>query len=349
MSASKPSPSASFSPFSTTTPSRAEAIAAATEPAGPLTFSLTTPDELSKQRQPSSKCAVLFLTEEAAATKAVDLSPFQQALPASSVSLTPSTWQDFTGKAKQSLFLYPSSASSIPRLLLIGLGKAADVTPLSLRSAAHTTLTQLKQHRIHTATLALPHTTPAPLDAVLDLFTRTIILSNHTFARYLTVKTADNAKLHSVRHCTFLLPTFSSTSASTLLRAQVIAESQLMARELINDRGDAITPSVMEAFAQLLASTHSLPLKVVKGEDLVAEDLYLISAVGQGSKEGEKARILVLNYIGDPRSHQQLALVGKVHHSHNAMPALLTLIHDSLDAFMCWLRRRRACRSTPEA
>ena len=299
MSTSVPSPA----------PTRAEAIAAATGPVGPLTFSLTTPDELSKQPQLSTDCAVLFLTEEAASSQSLDLSLFHPFLPPSSVSLTPSSWQDFTGRAKQSLLFYPSSTSSIPRLLLIGLGKAASVTPLTLRTAAHSTLTHLRHHRIKRATVALPHTSTIPIDTAVDLFTRTAVLSNHTFARYLTPK--DNDKLHCVQHCTLVVPSTSSPSPSTLLRAQVTAESQVMARELINDRGDVITPSMVEAFARLLATSHSLKLHVVKDDELLAEGLNLISAVGRGSIKGENARIVVLEYAGDPDSDRRLALVGK--------------------------------------
>ena len=296
--------------------SRAEVIAATNGPVGPLSFSVASAEQLSSTSSassPSLDCAVLFLTEEAASSQSLDLSAFHTLLPSASLSPTPSTWQDFTGKAKQTLYLYPSAASSVPRLLLVGLGKAKDVTASSLRSAVHAMVASLKHKRVKQAAVALPTGLPTVLSSstVVDVFTRISVLSNHSFTRYLTKKEGD--RHHSLERLHFLLPSASSDSlAAVVNRAQAIAESQLMARELINDRGDAISPSVVETFASQLARTHQLPIRVVKGDQLKDEGLTLISAVGQGSREGENARIIVIEYTGDEeRKEEKLALVGK--------------------------------------
>ena len=293
-------------------------------PVGPLSFSLTTAEALasppsSSTSPPSIDCAVLFLTEEAAATQSLDLSIFHPLLTSSSLSLTPSAWQDFGGKFKQTLHLYPSPTSTIPRLLLIGLGKAKDVQPSTIRSVTHTLLTHLKLRRVKCAALALPIDLNPSLtpSALLDLITRIAVLSNHTFSRYLTKKKEGDAKLHTVDLLHFVVPSsFPSPPPaplqSSITQAQTIAESVVMARELVNDRGDVITPSALEAFAVELGRANGLTVRVVKGEQLTEEGLTLISAVGQGSKEGEGGRIVVLEYTGDEeRKEERVALVGK--------------------------------------
>ena len=244
----------------------------------------------------------------------LDLALFHPLLPSSSLTPSPSTWQDFTGKLKQTLYLYPSSSSTVPRLLLVGLGKAKELNATVLRSAVYAMVTSLKHKKVKQAAVALPTGLTAALSpsVLLDVFTRISILSNHSFTRYITKKEGD--RHHSLELLHFLQPSASSSSSLTpvIERAQAIAESQLMARELINDRGDVITPSVLEDFAVRLARTQQLPVRVVKGEQLKEEGLTLISAVGQGSKEGEKARIVVIEYTGDEeRKMERLAVVGK--------------------------------------
>ena len=348
-------------------PTRAELIAASPGAAGLLSVELTDSAALSASATSAStlpplECAVFFLTEEAAGRASLDTSALQPLLPAAAVSTTPTTWQDFTGRSKQTLFLYPSSASSVPRILLVGLGGAKDVAAGTIRSAVHAMMAALKAKKITRAAVAVPVDASPSLSvrALLDTVTRIAVLSNHTFSRYLTKKEAD--KHHVVEHLHLVLsatpsvssPTASSSYAEVVHRAQTIAEGVLLGRELANDRGDVITPSALETFTTTLARTHSLPLDVVKGERLTAEGLTLISAVGQGSKDGEQARILVLSYTGDPaRAEDRIALVGKaITFDTSAAPQHCSTVQCATDVWLTRFPPLLACcvqwRSEPE-
>ena len=313
---------------------RVELFATATQLIGPLTFSLATTDALpatntesastSATTIPSVDCAVLFVTEEQATSQSLPLSSLASLLPADSLNLTATQWQDFKAKSKQTLLLYPShpssSSATLPRVLLVGLGKQSTLSLSTLRAATHTMVGALKAKRVRHALLVVPdgevaadeEGEKAGVESVLDALVRIAVLSNHTFSKYLT-RNQDGEKAHLLEHITLVHPTFSVASPleAVVKRSATIAECTLFSRDLANDRADTIFPSTIEALAQKLATTHQLPFTVVKGDALHTEGLTLIEAVGQGAKDGEKARIVVLRYVGDTDTQDCIALVGK--------------------------------------
>ena len=311
---------------------RVELFATATQLIGPLTFELATPDALPTGESqsaataatalPPPECAVLFVTEEQASSQSLSLSSLASLVSPDAVNITPTQWSDFKAKAKQTLVLYPSSSSpsSVSRLLLVGLGKQSAVSVSTIRSATHAAVQALKAKRVSHAVVVVPESEvkadeeggKAGLDTTLDALVRIAVLSNHTFQKYVT-RNKDGEKAHQLEHLTLVHPSFSSSSSydAVVKRSATIAECTLFCRDLANDRADTITPSAIEALAQKVATTHQLPFTVVKGDALHSEGLTLIEAVGQGAKEGEKARIVVLRYVGNTDTQDCIALVGK--------------------------------------
>ena len=323
---------------------RVELFATAAQLIGPLSFSLTAPDALpptatepasftsstaaTSASTPPVDCAVLFVTEEQASSQSLPLSSLASLLSHDALNITATQWSDFKAKSKQTLFLYPA-APSLPRLLLVGLGKQASLSLSTLRSATHAMVGAMKAKRVRHALLVVPEgevhadeeDQKAGLESVLDVLVRIAVLSNHSFAKYLT-RNLDGEKAHQLEHLSFVHPSFvaskstdSESSVSpydaVVTRSATIAECTLFSRDLANDRADTITPSAIEALAQKLATAHQLPFTVVKGDALHTEGLTLIEAVGQGAKEGEKARIVILRYVGNTDSQDCIALVGK--------------------------------------
>lgn len=336
---------------------RVELFATATQLIGPLTFSLATPDALTTGSAPSTAasttappadCAVLFVTEEQASSQSLPLSCLGSLISADELKLTATQWSDFKAKAKQTLVLYPpsTSSSSITRLLLVGLGKQSAISASTIRSATHAAVATLKAKRVGHAVLALPDVEvkadeegeKAGLETVLETLVRIAVLSNHSFSKYVT-RNKDGEKAHQLEHLTLVHPSFSSSSThnATVKRSATIAESTLFCRDLANDRADTMTPSAIEAIAHKVATTHQLPFTVVKGDALHTEGLTLIEAVGQGAKEGEKARLVVLRYVGDTDTQDCIALVGKTitFDTGTDSPHQYFITHAKLQAALC--------------
>ncbi|MBC7146423.1 MAG: leucyl aminopeptidase family protein [Thioclava marina] len=89
-------------------------------------------------------------------------------------------------------------------------------------------------------------------------------------------------------------------------RLEAIAEGEAFTRDLINTPASDLGPDELEGAARLLAERHSATVKVVKGEDLLAQNFPMIHAVGRASPRAP--RLIELNWGSEGPA---LTLVGK--------------------------------------
>jgi len=303
----------------------AATVAGATELKETIKLSRSTPRQLlGGGEQHGIQVLIVPVTEEQAADKDQGIqlnlandAYFERLLPQPLV-LPSAALADFKGKEKETHFLYPSfeGPSIIPRILLVGVGKEANLHPHKVRLCTHAALSAVRARKLDHAAMLLP-TLPASAEGeaakrqmeVLEAIARTAVLSNHSFARHLT---GDNVP-HKVKSLTILCkedePLTEAQASAILYTAQTVAECTVFAREMANDRADVITPQSMEELARVVASTHQLKLTVLHEKELRKQGYNLITAVGQGAKE--PPRIVVLEYNGAPESQERIALVGK--------------------------------------
>lgn len=200
------------------------------------------------------------------------------------------------GRGKTRL-LYGSSTELCARLMIAGIcsEKKGVFTVQDLKSSVHCALENLK--------LALPDGSNAKVAVLLadngkagkeeiDHLYRTIVLANYHFDRYLSKP--------SKRLASVLLDIGSSrtdlfSEADQLYSTQACVGT-VLARELCNERGDVANPTFMEDIAQMVAKTHGLGIKVVRGDDLVLSGYNLIHSVGRSSRW--PPRIIALEYWG---------------------------------------------------
>jgi len=86
-----------------------------------------------------------------------------------------------------------------------------------------------------------------------------------------------------------------------------IVEGVTLARDLINTPANDMGPAELEAAARSLASRHSADVRVIVGDDLLAENFPLIHAVGRASERAPRLIELKWGDAGDPR----VSLFGK--------------------------------------
>ena len=211
---------------------------------------------------------------------------------------------DFRCTAKESAVIY--SANSGNRIMLVGLGTPDNCTAQTLRTATHTIIAACKQRHFQRARIILPTTSAlTPVD-VANIVTRIALLSNHVFAKYLTVK-----EFQQMRSVTLVSQSPNNQVTAAVARAAQIAECTILARELANERADVCHPEYLEAVAQKIAQTHeTIQVEVLQHEQLIEKGLNLITAVGQAARY--KARIICLHYRHPSnQSKQPVALIGK--------------------------------------
>lgn len=242
-----------------------------------------------------------------------------------SLSLPALHLADFEGKAKTCSTVYCESASQqARRVLLVGLGKRAnkaDQMRSALRSAISTAVGRLNALKATSAALVAPSaggetSDRASSDQELSDIVRVAVLSNHKFSKYLNEEAQKKFTLQSLQLVTDAAPASSTggivVSADPFDSALAVSRATLWARELINDRSDAVTPESIEQQARALAEKYSDKLKitVVGAEELAALGYTMITAVGQAARV--PPRIVLLEYVNKPGcSDVPTALVGK--------------------------------------
>lgn len=92
-------------------------------------------------------------------------------------------------------------------------------------------------------------------------------------------------------------------------KGKVIAEATTLARDLINEPSNCMTPSDMAKIAGELAKTHGLDLTILDRDQMEREGMGALLGVARGSRQPPK--LIVLSYKGDKTSSESLGFVGK--------------------------------------
>jgi leucyl aminopeptidase len=92
-------------------------------------------------------------------------------------------------------------------------------------------------------------------------------------------------------------------------RAKAVGDAVIMARDMVNEPSNYMTPSDMAKKAQSLAENYSLDLEVLDSGQIKKLKMGALLGVAQGSKQPPK--LMVLRYKGNPRSTNTIGLIGK--------------------------------------
>ena len=90
-------------------------------------------------------------------------------------------------------------------------------------------------------------------------------------------------------------------------RIERIAEAVAFGRDLINFPANVMTPMALEARATALAEAHGAEIRVVRADDLIAENLPLIHAVGDAAAEAPR----LVDFVAGARAAPKVTIVGK--------------------------------------
>jgi leucyl aminopeptidase len=92
-------------------------------------------------------------------------------------------------------------------------------------------------------------------------------------------------------------------------KGKIIAEATNLARDLINEPANYMTPDDMAKSAQELAKTYGLGLTILDRGDMEKEGMGALLGVARGSQQPPK--FIILSYKGDTTSSSTLGFVGK--------------------------------------
>jgi leucyl aminopeptidase len=207
---------------------------------------------------------------------------------------------DARGGFQKLAMLHPEAPA---RVLVVGLGEAADLDAERLRVAA--TLAAKEAARLEARSLAWALPEGAADAAGAEALVTGTVLGSYRFDRFQATDSEDPPppRLESL---SLLGPAALADAAEA---ARVCAEAQNRARDLQSTPANVATPAFLAARAEeIAAASDSVSVDVLGREEIVALGMGGLVAVSQGGSE--EPRLIVLRYSGGG-SGPTLGLIGK--------------------------------------
>jgi len=214
--------------------------------------------------------------------------------------------REFGGKVNTTRLIHTLGRLPAERLLLVGLGKRADLDDERLRQAAGNAVRALRGARVASFATVL-HLAGDPQTA-LEAVCEGSLLGGYAFEQY---KTKDQDQRFSFEGMTLLLPR-GITRKDALTRVErtlTVCRGVQLARDLVSQPGNVATPGYLADTARSLATRHGLECRVYEYDELESMGMNALVAVGKGSAEAP--RLIVLEYRGAGERSRPVVLVGK--------------------------------------
>ena len=213
--------------------------------------------------------------------------------------------KEFTGKILDVVLLHKPAGLKARRLLLVGGGKAEKFTAATLRNAAGTALRHLKSKSARDIAMLLESAFSGP--EYVAAAVEGAILGDYEP----DVLKSDKKDVKIVDQFTVAIPGGDAALEEARRRGQLIAESQNLARELVNEPANRMTPSVLASRARAMAEEQGLECEVLDQDRMKQLGMGSLLGVAMGSAEPPAMIVLRYRPAGQAAQTAHLGLVGK--------------------------------------
>jgi leucyl aminopeptidase len=214
--------------------------------------------------------------------------------------------KEFSGKPLEFALLHRPAGLAARRLLLAGGGKRDKFTSATLRKTAGAALRHLKAKMARDIAIVLDPAFASPEHVTAAV--EGAILGDYEPDALKTVKNGAAA----VDRFTVAVPGGNPGLEAARRRGQIIAESQNLTRELVNEPANRMTPSALAARARAMAVEQGLECEVLDQDRM--KQLGMGSLLGVAMGSAEPPAMIVLRYrppAGAADSLPHLGLIGK--------------------------------------
>jgi leucyl aminopeptidase len=211
---------------------------------------------------------------------------------------------EFKGGANETLLLHAPAGLAAKRLLLIGAGKLAKATAHSVRAAAGTAVRAAKPRGIRDVVFALPVAGELPPGPCSRASLEGALLADYDWDTYRSDRKDQGVYSFTLAAAEADKAAVEAGSAEGI----IIAESQNFARELVNEPGNVLTPTVLGQRAAAMAATNGLKSEVYSTDKLHELKMGAFWSVSQGSEE--PPALIVLTY--EPEGYDAATYAGPV-------------------------------------
>lgn len=216
---------------------------------------------------------------------------------------------DFKAKAGEVLEILAPAGLSAARVLIAGLGPVADITPAVAEKVGAQIFTRLPKTAGHDISFDIDLPGDAPVSSA-DFAAHTafgLALKSYNFAQY---RTKDAPPAATVKKAAFTVSTMAAAK-KTWARMEAVADGVTLARDLINEPPNVLTPPEYARRAKALSKT-GLKVKVLGEAQMKKLGMGALLGVGQGSAHESQLVILEWNGAKSGRTAKApIAFIGK--------------------------------------
>ena len=190
---------------------------------------------------------------------------------------------------------------------IAGLGKRQDFNVDKIRGVAGEfcrTLRKLNCHKIATI-LHGAGIGGIELEASVEAIAEGALLGLYNFTKYKKPEYEDIEEMLIVVREKEKVPILEQAVG----KGKLLAEATNLARDMVNEPANYMTPSQMAEAAKEIASKYDLEFKVFDREDMEAMGMGALLGVAKGSNQPPK--LITLSYKGDERSEKAIGFLGK--------------------------------------
>lgn len=211
---------------------------------------------------------------------------------------------EISGKLFETNMLHRPAKFKAKRLLLIGGGKAKNFTASELRKMAGTAVRFLKPKDIRSFAFMAPDK-GFKADEAVGAIVEGALVGNFDPDTY-----KSDRKDKRIESVTVVVRGDPSSLQQAMDQARIIGESQNFTRDLVNEPGNRMTPTMLAERARKMAAEVGLKYEVLDGDKIRALKMGAFWGVSQGSDE--PPALMVLRYEPAGAAEKPvLGLVGK--------------------------------------
>ena len=211
---------------------------------------------------------------------------------------------DIKGKLNEITLIYSSGRLPAGRVAVVGLGKKKELNTNKLRGAFGEACRYLRGKGAATIASGIPDS-DIEIDAAAQSMTEGAVLGLYAFRKHITKKENGFGEIKEI--------TITGGEKRRMERAiqkgKIIAEAASMARDMVNEPANFLTPAEMAEAARKLAKEYGLRVEIFEREKMKELGMGGLLGVSQGSQQ--PPRFIVISYRGRTSAGLDVALVGK--------------------------------------
>ena len=216
---------------------------------------------------------------------------------------------EIKGKLSEVTIIHSLGKIPAVRVVILGLGKSKVLTPDKIRIAIADACRALRKKGAKhiDATLVGVGVNDISIEVSAQAITEGAVLGLYTFTRHLSKK-SEKGKIELI---TIIDrdPENKPAIERGVNTGVVLAEAANLARDMVNEPPNFMTPTIMAAEARRVAEKHGMEIEVLERKQMKELGMGAMLGVAQGSAEPPK--FIVLHYHGKNTKTIDIALVGK--------------------------------------